>query len=245
MQFVPVLLLLSMCPATVESDVPREAINSAVRTILIDSMPNPLLEDSKNWGHTVNVANGVTWRKGGGSITPKLQKKPKNHGKWQKVRVTTPNLANNLVFDLRKIRKSEGTTHFEVFIAFDCDFDYTQQNWESGVKLFDGSIRGRCRILLTMQCELRTRVEKSDSLLPDIVIQVNVASSDLRYEKLVFEHVAGLGGEVAERLGKTAHACLTQWKPSIERNLIQKANQAIIKAGQNKEVRISFSKLLG
>jgi hypothetical protein len=36
---------------------------------------------------------------------------------------------------------------------------------------------------------------------------------------------------------------LTQWRPSIEKDALAKANAAIIKAGQHKEVRLSLAKL--
>jgi hypothetical protein len=36
---------------------------------------------------------------------------------------------------------------------------------------------------------------------------------------------------------------VTQWRPSLERDLLEKANAAIVKAGENKEVRLSLAKL--
>jgi hypothetical protein len=45
-------------------------------------------------------------------------------------------------------------------------------------------------------------------------------------------------------IGETAHSLLNQWRPSIERDLLAKANAAIVKAGEQKEVRLSLSKLV-
>jgi hypothetical protein len=61
----------------------------------------------------------------------------------------------------------------------------------------------------------------------------------------VVEHIAGLGGEAAKLLGDAARGSIKQWRPSMEHELLAKANVAIVKAGDTKEVRVSLSKLLG
>ena len=38
-------------------------------------------------------------------------------------------------------------------------------------------------------------------------------------------------------------SALTQWRPSVEKDALAKANAAIVKAGQHKEVRLSLAKL--
>ncbi len=66
----------------------------------------------------------------------------KNQGDWRKVRVTAPNLADNLVVDLRNVRSAEpGRMTFTVFLAFDARVDYRHEKWEAGVRLFDTSAR--------------------------------------------------------------------------------------------------------
>ena len=72
---------------------------------------------------------------------------------------------------------------------------------------------------------------------------MKVAKADLGYDNLKFDHVAGVGGEAAQLIGEAAHSMLKQWRPSIERDLLAKANAAIEKAGEHKEVRLSLAKL--
>ena len=74
-------------------------------------------------------------------------------------------------------------------------------------------------------------------------MQLKVTKADLRYDNLKFEHIAGVGGEAAEMIGELAHTAVNQWRPSLERDLLEKANAAIVKAGENKEVRLSLTKL--
>jgi hypothetical protein len=82
------------------------------------------------------------------------------------------------------------------------------------------------------------------SFFPDIVFRVRVTDARLTYDNVVVEHTLGVGGDAAKLLGDALLDAVKQWKPSLERDLLIKANKAIIKAGDTKEVRISITKLL-
>jgi len=47
-----------------------------------------------------------------------------------------------------------------------------------------------------------------------------------------------------EAIGDATHKLLKQIKPSLERDLVEKANAAIVKAASDKEVRVGFSSLM-
>ena len=150
---------------------------------------------------------------------------------------------DELAGDLRAVANPEpGKITFQVFTALDTYIDYTHQRWESGLKLFDASARAKARIKVTLDCEATTRIENG-VLLPDLVIELKVTKADVKYDNLKFEHIAGIGGEAAQLIGELAHAALTQWRPSIEKDALAKANAAVVKAGQHKEVRLGLAKL--
>ncbi len=65
----------------------------------------------------------------------------------------------------------------------------------------------------------------------------------LGYDNLVVEHVAGVGGEAAKLIGDAVKKGLDQWHPSLERELLAKADAALVKAGDLKEVRVSLASL--
>src|SRR5262249_52741564 len=102
----------------------------------------------------------------------------------------------------------------------------------------------RVRVHLTLYCEVSSRIEKSATFVPDVVFRGRVLRADLRYDHFVVEHVAGVGGDLAKLIGSAAQDGLHRWRPSLERRLLEKANAAIVKAGDTKEVRISLAKLL-
>jgi hypothetical protein len=224
---------------------PTAALAASLRGLLLESLPTPLYEDASHWGKQQLVAGRTRWRGKGIHVHPEVEQVLKNDGRWWKVRVTACRPADSLALDLRDFQRPElGRLLFTAFLATDADVELERQTWRQGVRFYSGSVRARLRVRLTLRCEAVTRVE-GGKLLPTAVFRLRVLQSDLGYDHFVVEHIAGVGGDAAKLLGQTAHATLQRLRPSLERNLLSKANAAIVKAGDTKEVRVSLLGLLG
>ncbi|MBM3992556.1 MAG: hypothetical protein FJ303_00120 [Planctomycetes bacterium] len=239
---IVMLLLGSSMLCAQSSDEPYDRLAKAFKPILISALPATLYEKSDNWGHQVMVPVGLKWR----GLRASVQRSPRNHGEWRRLNVTTLDLPRTLdirIFDVKTVKPELQT--FKVFLTFRMGVEYEQQNWESGVRLWSGSARARAQIKLDMDCEniLRVHLDKKTNL-PDFVLRLRVTSARLHYDDVVFEHINGVGGEAAKILGKMAHYTVRQWKPSIERDLLAKANDAIVKAADTREIRLGFSGLV-
>ncbi len=222
-----------------------DALSGSLRGYLVRSMPPTLYEASPNWGHTKRVARGVKWTGKRLPLKPELMYGDKEDGVWQRVRVVADNPADTLVFDLRDARQPEpGRLTFTAFVSFDTKVYYDRQRWESGVRLWAGSVRAKLRVRLALHCEATAKLEPNGKLLPDAVFRLRVLKSSLGYDNLVIEHIPGLGGEAAKVFGDAAKGSIKQWHPSLERDLLARADAALVKAGDTKEVRVSLSKLL-
>jgi hypothetical protein len=236
-----VVLAVAVAAPQVAGQIPglggstKDELAGDLRGLLMKHMPVPLYEASPNWGH--QSTSRLLRRPGRQREGP-----PRNDGVWRKIRVEALNPAESLVLDLRNVRSMDGKLAFQVFAAVDTKLDFTQQRWESGLKLLDASARGKARVKVTLDCEATSRVE-TNGLLPELVFALKVTRADLRYDNLKFDHIAGLGGEAAQILGELLHAAVNQWRPSLERDLLARANAAIVKAGDHKEVRVSLAKL--
>jgi hypothetical protein len=229
-------------PAPFLSGSAKDELAGNLRGLFLQNLPVPLYEKENNWGHQTMVKRRHVEGKLG-DLHIEVTHQPKNDGVWKKLQVEAVNPTESVVFDLREVANPEpGKLTFQIFTAMDTHVNYTHQRWESGLKLFDASARAKARIKVTLDCEATSRVENG-ILLPDLVIELKVAKADVKYDNLKFEHIAGIGGEAAQLIGELAHAALTQWRPSIEKDALAKANAAIIKAGQHKEVRLSLAKL--
>lgn len=228
--------------------LPESAIKDlahVLRKMIIQNLPPVLYEGNDNWGHQSNSFHALTWRANKGGIRAEVHRKPKNDGMWRKVRVTPRHPETTLAFDLRnwQYAAAERMT-FKALLVMDVNMEFEQQLWESGIRLYGGSTRARMRVLLSLDCELLLRVETTNSFLPDFIFRLRVLKSDLAYDNLVVEHTAGIGGTGAKLLGEALHRTVTQLRPDLERDLLAKANAAIVKTADTREVRLSLGSLL-
>jgi hypothetical protein len=238
----PLTVRATTAPAPLLPDGALDSLNGSLRAFLIHELPSPLYTSSKNWGNTKRVANGVKWH----HAKPEMQKAPKNDGVWTRLTLTTPNIQNSLILDLRNLQQTaNGPTTFDLFLSFDANVEYERQNWKAGVRVYSGSTRVRFRVKLALKCEVTSRFERHGSAVPDLVFRMRVARADVTYDNLVFEHVLGLGGEAAKLIGDAVKGGIHKFHPSLEHDMLTKANAAIVKAADTKEIRVGLSRLTG
>jgi hypothetical protein len=228
------------------SETTIQSLSQSMRGFLVETLPTPLYNKSDNWGHTRPTTNGVKWKGKGLKVHPELLKAEKNDGVWTRLVLTAPNLRNNTILELRNFQHtSQGTTTFDVFLAFDGNAEYERQSWKGGVRVYGGSARVRFRVKLRMQCEVTSRLEKNGAGIPDLVFRLRVINADLSYDNLVCEHVMGIGGDAARLIGEAVRSGVRRFHPSLERALLARANTAIVKSADTKDVRVSLGKVLG
>ncbi len=226
-------------PLAVNGD--SAALAAQLRAMLLEHMPPILYEDHRNWDQQKLVTRGIEWK--GHNPIPQKQKSHKNHGVWRRVQFTAINPQHSLLLAIRDMRQDgpERKT-FTTAVALETRVEVEQQNWRNGVRLYSGSFKARLRVQATLLCEVTTRLEKGAGFVPDVVFRMRVLAASVGYDNFVTEHVAGVGGELAEWLGDAGHGLMHHLKPSIERHLLEKANAAIVRAADTKEVRISLAK---
>ncbi len=239
--FVLAGLVGDLCPAPAQQPENLAELSKMLKPLLADALPTVLYEKHDNWGHTTMVTHAIRWH----GLRPEFTKSPRNDGTWKHIEISVRNPKQTVevrMHGLKKVNDEKQT--FKTDLAFGCTVEYDQQNWESGIRLWSGSVRARLHVKAHLDCENIIRAEtKEGSFLPDIVFRLRVAKAHLSYDDLIVEHIAGLGGTAAKVIGETFHDAMNQWKPSIERNLIGKGNAAIVKAADTKEVRIGLSGL--
>lgn len=218
-----------------------DSLGNSLRGVLISDLPTPLLTDDKNWGHQKYVANGVKWKGQGLGVHPEVLRAPKNDGIWTRITLTAPN-RNAMIVQLSNLQQTPGgPTTFDAYLSFECNAEYERQNWKAGVRVYSGSTRVRFRIHIRLKCEITSRLERTGSALPDFVFRIRVAHADVSYDSMVFEHVLGLGGEAAKLIGDGIQGGIRRFRPNVEREMLGKANAAIVKAADTREVRLHLS----
>ena len=236
------LTALAALPSPAQQPESLAELSQALKPLLAEALPEVLYEKQDNWGHTTMVTHGILWH----GLRPEFTKAPRNDGTWKNIKISLRNPKQTVdirMYGLEKLDDERQT--FKTDLSFVCAVDYDQQNWESGVRLWSGSVRAHFRAKAHLDCENLIRVEtKEKSLLPDIVFRLRVTKARVGYDDLVVEHIAGVGGTAAKLAGEGFHDALNQWKPSVERKLLERASAAIVKAADTKEVRLGLSGLL-
>src|SRR5262245_58022779 len=206
-----------------------QELAASLRPLLLQHLPNPLTQTQENWGKQVEAVFGRGKR---------------NHGTWRKVRISAINPANTLLLDIRNLQQpTPNVSRFDLVVGVDAQIDFEQQIWDHGVRLYSGSTRARARVTVVLKCEVESHAVTGKGWLPDLVFKVVVRSADLRYSGLDFVHIAGVGGDGADMIGHSLHGLLKAVKPSLEKDLLAKANAAIVKAADKKEIRIGLNNL--
>jgi hypothetical protein len=246
---IPLLALPAMAaPPTppAAADPPSAAeLAKIIKTLVTTVVPTPLHEQDFDWGRQHKVPNGITWEKDGIFLKPVKQEKMKNEGLWRRLRVEAVDPEKNLTVQVARVKSPEkGKLTFDVVIALPTRIKFEQQFWKSGVRIYSGETRARVRPILALKCESVSRVLKTDSALPDVTFRLRVLDAKLSYDDFKVEHTAGVGGEMAEMVGNAAHDTIRLIRPKLEKDLLAKANKAVIKAGDTKEIKLGLGKLL-
>ena len=216
------------------------------RALALPLVPKPLLEEKSTWGHQEMVSVGMKWEKKGILLKPEMIKSLRNDGVWRKFTLSTNDLEKTLDLRVKDVKLPEpGRINFSATIQLPVNLKLEQQRWTSGVRLYTCETRARCKAILQLNCESTSRFDKKpEALLPDMLMRLRVVDAKLSYKDFVLEHAVGVGGDLAKILGEATHESIKLLKPTLERNLLAKANAAIVKAGDTKEVRLGLGQLL-
>lgn len=247
----PVLLLaLVLSPAAAADPIPVPVLDgktlaATLRPLLVTALPDPLTTAPMGWGDQREVAIGIKWEKQRLLYKPVPMMAVRNDGHWQKVTLTAVDPAKSLTLDIRDVRSAGDTTYFRATVGLDVRGVYEQQMWAVAKRLYAGETRVRCRATLDLTCELTSGVSFAPkAVLPALDLRIRATEAKVGYGDVVCEHTFGLDGKPAELLGKAALEVMRKVAPKVERDLLAKANAAVLKAADTKAVRIEFSKLL-
>ena len=107
------------------------------------------------------------------------------------------------------------------------------------------SVRVRLRVKAQFDYTISVALDtKPGDLLPEAVIRPKVSNVQVSYDDLVVEHIAGVGGTTAKVVGKALLELVDEVKPSLEEDLLTKAEAAVVKAANKQQIRVNLQKWL-
>ena len=222
-----------------------QAVGSVLRSVIISKLPDPLVDYQRDWGRQNLVSIGITWKRQGIKIKPEITKRLSNDGHWHHFLVRAVDPAKNLqlkVHDIIKIDTAKVVFAVDIELPVACT--YRQKIWTLGRCVFDSVIHAHCTTTLHLKCEAYCRQDKQPGMLmADPVFRLQTVEAHLDYRELVVDRIAGMGGKTAHYVGKSVHAIIQIVRPSLKKNLLAQADQAIIQVGDTKEIRLNITQL--
>lgn len=198
---------------------------SICEALLKGGLPNPLVTDTKDWGkqedHAVVVFKGVK---------PTVVTKSVNSGLWRRVTVRPQEKAGleiSLV-DAKKPDPKENKYTLTSKVGLDCAIELEVEDWFRGAKMIGGHAEVTCRAILTIECELTlVPVFKFPPAIK--VTNPKVLDTTLVYENLKTKKLGpvALVGKPAEYFSDKLVAAVKKVKPTLESELLDKANTAV------------------
>jgi len=233
-------------PAAAPDPAEVKAFEATLRALLVKNLPDPIVRSAAGWGQQKEGVVGVKFHRDGPRLRSENVIGPKNDGTWRRVAVRAADPQSLAVGITEAAFPEPGRATFTAMIGLDCDIRFEQQLWRAGARLYSGETRGRCRAALLLKCEVTSRAEaKPGQFLPDLVFRMRATEAQLFYQDVVVEHTAGVGGDAAKVLGGALLDAVKRAKPDLERDLLAKANAAVVAAADTKDVRLSVGGLFG
>jgi hypothetical protein len=242
----------SAIPLKAPKDVPQPkpeeatAIAKLMRDQALKQMPSPLLKSNDGWGHQKEFAVGKVLLRNPARVPPEMPRELFNDGLWRRFTVSARDPDKTLAIGFTEmVRPAADKLNVTVTVAMDIDFRMEQQMWVRGRQLYSGETRGHCKTAVQLKANVvQKTVPKPGSFVPDLMLTVTTTEAKLFYDKLVIDHTAGLDGEAANKVSELVIDLIKKLMPDLEKQLLDKGGEAIVKAAGTKEIKLELDKLM-
>ena len=184
-------IALSSCPVVPDDAVCRplrrqlgcqvaEELSKMIRSVVLPSLPLPLVEQNYRWGQQKNVVVGMKWEREGIFLKPELQKKIATTASL-KIQVEADHPETTLKVQIQDVATPEkGKLTFKTCLSLQTNIKFEQQVWKAGTRFYSGETRARAG---DVEAELRIDFpvrQKTRFLDPGLCISITSNGSFAR-----------------------------------------------------------------
>lgn len=206
-------------------------------------------EDASGWGQTIPVPEKLR--------RPRLRRtyvKVGDHtelpqGTWRKVRVWLDDPDNDLVVDVRALRKLDASTyHLQVDADVQLSGEADVQQWLRGLLLLDATGQADAAVRVRVDCDIK--VALAGKLPPEVKVEPRVTDLNIDLKDFVLRkvqlHRAGLTveGDAAGQVGDEFRGALQTLLRTAAPRIRAQANEAIARALRECRGTLSAADLL-
>jgi hypothetical protein len=241
-QFSFALILLFLTGVSL-ADEPASAdpgVNELVTRLVRENLPDKY-EKTKNWGHTIEVWDGVHMSLDGARLKTKRKRKAVNHGTWTMYRaeLVRPEELSVSLKDIRRL--DDGRVAFDAAFETPLALFARLSEWQRGVQLISLSADCDARVRLEVTCAVRTKLETAGKLVPGVALEPEILSAKIVLEEFRLKRLSQLHGPLAKQLGEEAHDILQKEIDERNEQIVAKMNKQLSK--QKEKLRLSLSDL--
>lgn len=213
---------------------------SLLRELVLNALPAEY-ENTKQWGQTKRVWDGVDLSLDGLRLDTKRRWRDVNHGTWKRYKAWLISPHETFDFAIENIRPTEdGRAAFDVVVIAQLGTFARLSEWRRGVQLISVGVDAEAVVRLQLTCAARLRLEFRH-LLPDIVIEPEVTAADLRLVRFDLQRISDLHGPLVKELGESLHDVLQDEINERRPRLVAQANRQI--ARHQDKLRLSLQDL--
>jgi len=244
--FVGPLLLAAQVPAPATSETglavasrgAEEAreIEELVRGVVLKHLPHEY-ENTKQWGGTKQVWDGLRIWRDGLRIKTKRRKKAVNYGTWKRYRAWLIDPGEELRIDISPAQKLDrGRVAFRLSMVAQLGTFGRLSHWRRDIQLISVSANAKAKVRLTLDCELGSELDFTH-LPPDVLVVPRVRAAQLDLLEFRLERLSDLSGPLAKELGESLHDVLQDEINQRRGKLVERINRQL----ENKQEDLRFS----
>ena len=216
-------------------------VSQLLREIVLVHLPNEY-ENTKQWGGTKEIWDGLHVSLDGFQIKTKRRKKLANHGTWKRYKAWLINPDHNLRMRVMNV----GTTDddraaFDLVVQSKLGAFGRLSEWNRDIQLVSVSVNAEADLTLLMRCEMGLSFD-FEHLPPDLRIDPIVRDAKLTLDRFRLQRISDLHGPLVRELGKSLETVLQKELDRRRNKLVLKLNRQIEK--RRDRLRFSIRELL-
>lgn len=222
--------------APVDRVATAQGLSELIQDLAIAHLPHNY-ENTKHWGRTTEIWDGLRISRDGLRIKTKRRKKQANHGTWKRYNAWLVDPDHHLKIVLRDLQpQREGPVTFDLVIDAKLGAFGRLSEWRYDVQLYSFGANAEATVRLTLDCELGF-AWKFTHFPPDLMLAPIVHDAQLELRDFRLIRVSDLSGPLIKKLGRSLHDDLQREVDAREGKLVRRINEQISK----EQDRLRFS----
>jgi len=240
------ILLASCCTPVLAQSAPQvppaapAGAQRLLRTLVLEHIP-PEYENTKRWGGTKRVWDGLHVSLDGLRLKTKRRWKEANHGTWKRYRAWLIDPEQEFQIEVQNMAAgADGKTTLDVVIDARLGVWGRLSEYALDVQLLSISAEAEAKVRMTVSCEVSLRLDVA-KFPPDVILEPHVVGARLHLIDFDLVRISDANGPLVREFGEELHDVLQDEITHRQAKLVDKINRQLDK--HEDDLRLSLSDL--